>query len=516
VTNYSRSHLSDGALLVQTDEHLAVDRSNTAELLADLAEIDERRLYDAEGYSCLRSWCVETRRLSLDAASKRIHAARTARQYPTIFEMVADGRLHLSGVLLLAPHLTIGNSHELLAMASNCSKAEIEELIARRFPRSESLPLVTITSGPARDDLNGTAHAPRHAEGAMNANEHAPGHVNQPSWVESAHAPGHVAPLASRTTPMAADRFEIRLTVARSAHEKLRRAQELLSHSIPSGDLAAVFERVLDLAIGRLEKQKFGATDRPQRKARPARSARHIPASVRRFVFVRDGGRCTFVSDGGHRCEERRFLEFDHVRPLGKDGGSRVENLRLRCRTHNQMEADRAYGRPFMDGKREDARSRGRAEARARAETETLARGNAEAQARADAHARADAEARARADAEAADRAQAEARDFHLARERKLDVIAGLKWLGFRIDSARWAAEEAARPGLTLEQHIKEALKLLKPKRAVTTPAPVQAITAPAAAPATPADASEWGAHEIAAPIAPTPAIAPSAPAEAA
>ena len=42
---YSLSHLSDGALLSGLSSLAARDRATTAELLAHLAEVDERKLY---------------------------------------------------------------------------------------------------------------------------------------------------------------------------------------------------------------------------------------------------------------------------------------------------------------------------------------------------------------------------------------------------------------------------------------------------------------------------------------
>ena len=95
------------------------------------------KLYAPAGHPSMFAWCVEELHLSEDAACKRIQAARTARRFPAIFAMLADGRLNLSGVVLLAPYLTPENAEELLAAATHRSKAEIEECWPERFPRSE-------------------------------------------------------------------------------------------------------------------------------------------------------------------------------------------------------------------------------------------------------------------------------------------------------------------------------------------------------------------------------------------
>lgn len=47
--------------------------------------------------------------------------------------------------------------------------------------------------------------------------------------------------------PLAPERYKIQFTVGREAYEQLRRAQDLLRHTIPDGDPGAIFERALSL-----------------------------------------------------------------------------------------------------------------------------------------------------------------------------------------------------------------------------------------------------------------------------
>jgi hypothetical protein len=161
----------------------------------------------------------------------------------------------------------------------------------------------------------------------------------------------------------------------------------MLGHAIPSGDLAAVLDRALDALLAQLDRRKFAAT-RPgpatapatapalplgprerQRKApsphgrAPGRAvqSRYVPAPVRRAIWERDQGRCTFTSAAGHRCATRSLLEFHHVEAFARGGQATVEGMRLRCRTHNQHEAEREFGADFMRRKRAAAKhGRGR------------------------------------------------------------------------------------------------------------------------------------------------------------
>src|SRR6266487_924932 len=145
---YSLSHLSDPELLRGLASLVAQDRVTTATLLAHLAEVDARRLYLPAAYPSMYAYCVHELYLSEDAAYKRITAARAARRFPAIFSALADGRLHLSAVVLLAPYLSLESVDELLAAAAHKTKAEIEELLARRFPRSETMGLVAALAAP--------------------------------------------------------------------------------------------------------------------------------------------------------------------------------------------------------------------------------------------------------------------------------------------------------------------------------------------------------------------------------
>jgi 5-methylcytosine-specific restriction endonuclease McrA len=77
----------------------------------------------------------------------------------------------------------------------------------------------------------------------------------------------------------------------------------------------------------------------------PSGRSRHIPAAVRREVWRRDAGRCAFTGPAG-RCGETGFLEFHHVQPYVDDGPATVENIELRCRAHNQYEAELLFGAP--------------------------------------------------------------------------------------------------------------------------------------------------------------------------
>jgi hypothetical protein len=359
VNTFPRAHLSNGSLMQVFMARVGQDRSTTAEMLADMAEIEKRRLYVPVGYPSMYAYCLREQHMSGDMAYKRIQAARAARRFPAILDAVADGRLHLTAIVLLAPHLTRATADELLTAAAHKSKAQIKMLLAERFPMPD-MPASVRAIAPAPV----TPPSPAELRASSSVSELVPEPValsaesNQHKFMVPLPAPvASSEPPFPIVEPLAPQRFAVQFTFGQTAHDKLRHAQALLGHALPSGDIAEVLERALDALIVKLEKQKFAATGKPRPQTSGA-SARRIPAAVKRAVWERDGGRCTFVGEQNRRCESRTLLEYDHVLPVARGGRSEAGNLRLRCRAHNQHEAERAFGIDFMEGKRERSHAR--------------------------------------------------------------------------------------------------------------------------------------------------------------
>jgi len=348
VSRFSLSHLSDLALGREVPRLAAAERTSTAELLAALAEVDARGLFARLGYPSLHVYCVEELRFAPDVAGKRIQAARAVREFPALLDAVEDGRLGVTVLVLVAPHLTAENLADVLESVAGRSKRDARAILGQRFPRPLAL----------------EAAAAAHEVGATGANvtERTAQQDPDPVLVPGGPA-GETLVMVPLSPPAAATpvRFPLHLAVTQCFRDKLAYARDLLGHALPGGEAAEVLERALDAVIEQLEKRRFGNGSRtPSAGARGTRRAgetgeRHVPMAVRREVFRRDGGRCTFVGDTGHRCESRRRLELDHVVPIARGGLTTADNLRLRCRTHNRLEVERAFGHEFMRAKRERA-----------------------------------------------------------------------------------------------------------------------------------------------------------------
>jgi hypothetical protein len=126
--------ISDDELLRRLGDLIQASRRAESDLVSHIAEVDARRLYAREASPSMFAYCTEVLHLSEAAAYLRIAAARASREHPMLLEMLADGRLHLSGIARLAPHLTRENAEGLLTRAVHKSKRQIEELIAELVP----------------------------------------------------------------------------------------------------------------------------------------------------------------------------------------------------------------------------------------------------------------------------------------------------------------------------------------------------------------------------------------------
>jgi hypothetical protein len=332
ITTYNTgADLSDSELLERVEALARRERHAAVELVAHLAELDKRRLYREQGYGSLFSYCIGALHLAEHAAFNRIEAARASRAFPVILDLLADGSINLTTVRLLAPHLTTGNHEKLLAEAKGRSKREVEELVARLAPRAD-VP-ACVRKLPAR--------VVAFPESPMSQTPEAP--IGDPPTSAPASAPC-VPTHRPVVAPLTPERYGVHFTVGRETHEKLRLAQDLLRREIPDGDPGIIFDRALTLLLAEVARRKLAATAKPRPGGGTGARKRHVPAAIRRAVWLRDGGRCAFVSRDGRRCREGVFLEFHHVEPYGVGGETTAGNLSLRCGAHNAYEAELLFG----------------------------------------------------------------------------------------------------------------------------------------------------------------------------
>lgn len=349
----------------------STDRSKTVELIKALMEADRLRLYAARGYASMYAYCQDGLEMEEGVIYLRIAAARCAARFGCILPMLQDGSLSMAVVHLLRSRLTEQNHRELLAKAQYKSKRQVQQLLADEQPladvaeRVQKLPQRSGPSTPPAKTADAEAVVP-----AQPGNDPAEQPVAEGTRPASGRAlaeapratPSATGRPSSCTEPLGAKRYGVHFTATEQLHAKLLEAQALLSHTQGGSNLAVLVERALDELLKTLRKRKFGETDAPRQSNSHASESSlkhrpHIPAAVRRAVYERDGGRCTFVGPDGHRCQSNRLLQFHHIEPVGKGGGTTVEGVTLHCRAHNLLAAERDYGLELVQQRMSQARS---------------------------------------------------------------------------------------------------------------------------------------------------------------
>ncbi|HYN04062.1 MAG TPA: hypothetical protein VE359_16550, partial [Vicinamibacteria bacterium] len=377
----------DDVLLRRLAEILGQSRRVETDLIAHIAEADERRLYAREAFPSMFAYCMEALHLSEGEAYLRIAVARASREHPMLLPMLGDGRLHLSGIALLAPHLTAANRETLLRRGTHRSKRQIEELVAEPAPRGDvpsqmrRLPerrshLATLTPSSEEAPTPFATGPTSPAMARPSVRVPTPSGMGGKVTPSAAHllvpSPGSGPPPSSPNPftppspplvqPLAPGRYKVQFTASAGLHGKLERLRALMRSRVPDGDLGAIIEAAVTEKLERLEARRFAATSRPRKHLATtdtSPSSRRIPAAVRRAVHERDGGRCRYVDASGRRCCERHRLEYHHLHPFGLGGDHRPENIRLMCVQHNAYLADHDYGREAMArlGRSSSARS---------------------------------------------------------------------------------------------------------------------------------------------------------------
>ncbi len=324
--------LGDAELEDRLKRLAGIERKALVLLLAHLGEFDDRRLYAGRGHPSLFAYCLQVLGYSEQAAYKRIQAARAARAHPEILQRLADGKITLTAVVILAPHLRQDNASELLSEARGLRTRAVEALVARLAPRPDYPDMLRALPASA------TAPTPTPTT--------APTPIF-PAAVESASVPAAPRLSGAGIEPLSAERHLFRFTGSNELRAKYEKAKDLLLSSRAGKTMEAVVEAGLDALLDRLDPERRIA----RRKSKAARriplrgSSRKISLVLRDAVWSRDGGRCVFIAPDGGRCPATSGLEIDHIRPYALGGPSDdPANLRVMCRAHNQLLARRVFG----------------------------------------------------------------------------------------------------------------------------------------------------------------------------
>jgi hypothetical protein len=272
--------------LLQRTQHLAREEQRIGiEVIHHLAEINTRKLFASLGYSSLFDYCTRELGYAEASAYRRISAMKLLNSVPEYESKLKEGAI------------TVSN----LSQVQSFLKQE-ERQNGKIYSKPEKLALLSQIEGKS---------------------------YKQTERILAAISPQCAQPERQRAINEA--ETEIRFTAYQELMEMLERIKDLLAHKRESQSYAGLFKEMAKLTLKKLDpslapSQRKGA---PEQKTgelasippKATSGTRYISPFVRRAVWKRDLGRCTYQHPTtGRGCESRRSLQFDHIRPFAMGG----------------------------------------------------------------------------------------------------------------------------------------------------------------------------------------------------
>jgi hypothetical protein len=361
LTNTFRK-MSDDELHLSAVKTSEKERRVTLILLKHLNEIERRHLYSKFSCSSLHAYCVKELKMDDGTAGRRVSAARLLKEVPVIEEKILLGSMTLTSVAqagiffrkeaVNGNRLNVDEKKEIVLELENKSTREVDKLLLsksetpeihfkeRIIPKTE-----TTTEVRLHFDEETMAALTRLKEIWSHANPYAGfADIIKRASAEAVEKHDPLRKIA---------RSDARKAKANSAQVEATPAQKCKLAALEEGATAPEQEGVT------AEVKERAVTSAPKCEAVVTKEAVLVQtyedsgqskrpfskAEIKREVWSRDQAQCTQRDlRTGERCQTKHFVEEDHIIPKAMGGEYSVENLRLRCRAHNQRHAIDCYG----------------------------------------------------------------------------------------------------------------------------------------------------------------------------
>jgi len=311
--------LNDAEFHLEFESAARTHQSSAINILHFINDCERRKSYLDLGYSSIFDYCVRKLGYSSSTAGRYIQAARCIRANPEVLRMLEARDVSVTSICQFASILDDENKESVLRRVKGASWRDVE-LVAREYRppvelRDRMMPVRAATQDGvenmvfvqflARDEYAAVFDDVRNLM---------PGDM---TYGDISLAVFHE--YLARHSP-----------IARQKRRDIKKgAASLDSHQRES----SLKKRSTGLHSHRRELNE---------------SSHHIPDVVRDVILIRDGGQCTFVAPDGTRCQCRKDLQVDHIKPFANHGPIDMSNLRLLCGGHNRLMAERAMGRHVM------------------------------------------------------------------------------------------------------------------------------------------------------------------------
>lgn len=220
-----RPFSGEALLLIQRAEKLASDENVVvAELLEVLIAIEDKKVLDGH-YASMHDFCVAHLRMSEGSAYRRTNAAKLAKRFPALLQMVAAGDVTLSALVALRPHLREDNFRELIEKTRGMTKRALEDYLRERFESGGG-------ARPAR-----------------------PGRVRKLPTLQT----GTVIAYEGGPAPVVEKRHMLKAPIEEKTSEQLRWLIEVMEQMQPSRDVTRILGEAIEDYVAKVEAQLAAA-----------------------------------------------------------------------------------------------------------------------------------------------------------------------------------------------------------------------------------------------------------------
>ena len=313
------------------------ERKLDRQIVEYICEIESRRLYAELGFANVIDWLVKDLGYSESSAYRRMMAARAIRAVPEAAGKIEDGRLNLVTIAKVqsairseekrtGERVSLETRSTIIAQTENKTLRETVRIVAQRFPDAVQISCMQIfLTGEQLKLLERVRELKSHSNSGASLGE-----------IVAAIADEYL----DRNDPLRRE-VKPRSVVNKSLVEES--LAELTEGSSQGGTTVVVGSRSGSKSGSLLVKGSEPVSVSETRLRGGGRRTSTAP-STRNFVRRRAGDACEYQGPGGQRCGSRFQTQIDHVIPVALGGTNDVRNLRLLCRTHNLLMAEKTLG----------------------------------------------------------------------------------------------------------------------------------------------------------------------------
>ncbi|WP_374079002.1 HNH endonuclease [Bdellovibrio bacteriovorus] len=312
--------LSNDDLVLRMEKLVRTERKITHLVLLHIAEIESRKIYAEMGYDGMYSYLTRGLGYSEGSAYRRLQSARLLKKVPSISEKIEDGSINLTQ----------------LTQVQKCIKENTK---------------------------SGKSVSVEKAIDVLQKLENKNSFETQKTLALEMNLP---VQSHEKIKPQSDDSIRLEVTLTEEQFRELEKAKNLLSHICPDGSWAEVISTLAkkfnqQKLKGRANnlKEKSKKVDEQTNSTQIVIAARDVVANsnscgtvpvrrkyisiyTKRFLLNKADHCCEYRNpDTGKRCSSKYLLEVDHVHPVALGGTNEINNLRVLCRTHNALAAQK-------------------------------------------------------------------------------------------------------------------------------------------------------------------------------